>query len=252
MRINVVPVVFIHVLAHDFRRILRVGLESVALVAHRQLFLCRLRVLLRRDVAEVAHALEDVLLALLCARRVDDRVCRRGRFGQAGQHGGFRNGEFLHCFAEIDACGAAEAVGTFAKKNLVHVKLEDLVFRQTVLDLEGEHDLVDLAAVCLLAAQIERTRDLHRDGGSALRATAGQVGQAGTQYAGIIDTAVFVETVVLDCEQRVFHDRRHFGDRYKIPALLTEFTDQDMIGGIYAQRDLGTVIDQCIEIRQTR
>ena len=57
------------------------------------------------DVAVFFHALDDVELARPCPLGVADGVVSRRCFGQARQHGGFRDGDFLERFAKVSFGG---------------------------------------------------------------------------------------------------------------------------------------------------
>ena len=249
-RVGFFAVLRVHELAYHFGHVFGVHVELMALATHRQLLIDSLGVLLRRDVVQVAHALQDVLLTHLGALGVHHGVVRRWRLGQAGQHGRFGQGDVLDVLAEVDLLGAGKAVCTLAQVDLVHVQLEDLILCQARLDLVREQDLVNLARVRLLARQEEVARHLHRDGRRTLRETAMQVRQARAQHADEVDAAVFVEAVVFDRQDRALHHIGHLRDRYEAAALLTEFTDEDVIGGVDAQRNLRTVIGDGVERRQ--
>ncbi len=249
-RIRFFVVLRVHQLAHHFRHVLGVHVELVAFAAHGQLFMDRLVVLLRRDVVQVAHALQDVLLADLGALGVHHRVVRRRRLGQPGQHRGFGQGDVLHVLAEVDLLGAGKAVGALAEVDLVHVQLEDLVLRQAGLDLVGQQHLVDLARIRLLAGEEEVARHLHGDGRGALRQAAVQVGQPRAQHADEVDAAVLIEAVVLDGEHGALHHVGHLRDRHEAAALLAEFADQDVVGGVDPQRNLRAVVGDGVQRRQ--
>ncbi len=251
-RVGFLAVLRVHQLAHDLGHVFGVGRELVALVANPQLFVDRLVVLLRRDVAQVAHPLQDVFLPYLGALAVDHRVVGRRCLRQAGQHRRLGHRDVLDRLAEVDARGAGEAVGALAQVDLVHVQLEDLILAQVRLDLVRQHHLVDLAGVGLLAGQEEVARHLHRDGRRALRQAAAQIRQTRAQHADEIDAAMLVEAVVLDRQHGFLHHVGDFGDRHEVAPLLAEFADQHVVGGVDAQRNLRTVVGQRIERRQVR
>ena len=75
-RVGFFAVLRVHELTHHFGHVFGVHVELMTLAAHRQLLVDRLIVLFRRDVVQVAHALQDVLLAHLGALRVHHRVVR--------------------------------------------------------------------------------------------------------------------------------------------------------------------------------
>ncbi len=244
--VDIFLVLRVHELSHLLGCIFGMGGDAMAIADDGEFFRGCPGVLGRRDVRKVAHAIQHLQLTLPGTRGIDDRVGRCGRLRQSGQHRGFGDGQILHRFAEVGACRAAEAVGTLAEINLVHVQLEDLVFRQRFFDLEREHDFVDLARVGFFPAQKERARYLHGDGGSALRAAVAQVRETGAQYAGVIHAAMLIEVIVLDRNEGLFHDRRHLADWHEVAVFLAEFADQYLVGGKDAQRNLGLIIGQAV------
>ncbi len=252
-RIGFVLVLLVHHLPHHLGDVLAVHRVLVARRAHVDLFLHGRVVLRLRDVADLEHALQDVLLAHLRALRIDDRVIRGRRFRQPREHRGFGQRDVLQVLAEIHARGGREAVRALAEIDLVHVQLENLVLRQGLLDLVREQHFVNLARVGLLARQEEVARDLHRDRASALaRAAVHQVGDTGAQDADEVDAAVFVKAVVLDREHRLLHHVRNVLEAHEAAALLAELADQHVVGREYAQRHLRLVVGQRIERRQLR
>jgi hypothetical protein len=105
--------------------------------------------------------------------------------------------------------GHREAVGAPAEEDLVDVDLENLVFREILLDLEGEEYFVKLARNGLLSGQEEVACHLHGDRRGALAFSAGgEVGAGGPQDAQEVDARVLVEAVVLGGEDRLLEDRR--------------------------------------------
>ena len=101
-----------------------------------QRFLERRLMLLLGDESQIAHAPEHVLLADPGTLRVGDRVEGGRCLGQAGEHRRLCDRNVLERLAEVDLRGGRETVGALTEKNLVNVKLENLVLRKVVLDLE--------------------------------------------------------------------------------------------------------------------
>jgi hypothetical protein len=128
--VGVFLVLGVHHLAHHFIHVFGMHRVLAARGTHLQFFLGGLVVLRLGDEAHVQHALQDVLLADVGALGVDDGVVGRGCLGQAGQHGGFGQGDVLEVLAEIGAGGGGEAEGALAQVDLVHVDLQDLVLGQ--------------------------------------------------------------------------------------------------------------------------
>jgi hypothetical protein len=102
------------------------------------------------DLAELGHAPQHVLLALLGALRIGDRVIERGCLRQPGQHRGLGERELVERLAVVGLRCRGESIGALPEINLVDVELEDLLLGQAVLDLEGEQGLVELAREGLL------------------------------------------------------------------------------------------------------
>src|SRR5687768_6663639 len=126
--------------------------------------------------------------------------------------------------------------------NLIYIELEDLLFREAVLDLEGEQRFVELACKRLLRRQEEVARHLHGDGARALSPPARyEIGPSRAHHADIIDAGVLVEALVLGGDHRVLELLRSVGDRDYGPALLAELADQDALRGIDPKRDLRLV-----------
>ncbi len=208
--------------------------------------------LLGADEADVEHAVEHMALARRGTLQVVERVERRGRLRQAGEHRGLGQREGGHRLAEVGARRGGEAVRAVAEEDLVHVHLEDLVLREVGLDLEREQDLVDLARDRLLGRQVEVARDLHRDRRAALAAGVGQVGQRGARQADRVDALVLVEARVLDGQHGLAQHRREVVQAGELAPLLAELGQQHAVGRIYAQRLLGAVVGQAVDGWQVR
>jgi len=96
----------------------------------------------------------------------------------------------------MDAESAAHPQG-----NLVGVVLEDLLLGKSLLDLQGDHHLLQFAApgLALLVFEEEHVRELRAEGGGSLRSAAlPQVHVGGLDDAKRIQAVVLEETLVLD------------------------------------------------------
>ena len=102
---------------------------------------------------------------------VERRVVFRA-LGQSGEQGGFGEGEVVDVFGEVELAGGFESVGAVAQIDLVRVHGEDLVLGEDTLDLHGEQNFLELAAVGLLIGEEEIARQLHGERGGALGAAA--------------------------------------------------------------------------------
>ena len=88
-RVGVFLELLVHQLARHLGNVFGMHAEFGAVGLDLELFVLGLLVLRLGDVAELAHALQDVLLARAGALRIDHRVVGRRRLRQAGQHGRF-------------------------------------------------------------------------------------------------------------------------------------------------------------------
>ena len=205
------------------------------------------------NVAKLGHPTQHVLLPLLGAVRIGDRVVERRRFGQTGKHRDLAEVQLIERFAEVRLRGRAETVGALAEVNLVDIELEDFLLVQAVLDLEGEQRLVELARKRLFRGEKEVARHLHRDRARPLAAAAGdQVGIGGAQHPDVVDAGVLVKALVLGGDDGVLEERRHIRDGDHRPAFFAEFADQRSFGRIDPQRDLRLVGGERVELREVR
>ena len=205
------------------------------------------------DEAELQHPPQHVLLALRGALRVDHRVVGGGRLGQAGEHRRLGDVQVADGFPEVGVGGYREAVGAPPEEDLVDVDLENLVFREILLDLEGEEYFVKLARDGFLSGEEEVPCNLHSDRGCSLAfAAGGEVGAGGPQDAQEVHARVLVEAVVLGGEDRLLEHRGHVLDADEGAPLLAVLPDQGPVGRVDAQRDLGVVVGQGLERGQGR
>ena len=206
-------------------------------------------VLLGGDEAVVEHAVDDVALADRRPLGIDDRVVRRRRLRQPGEHRRLGDGDVLERLAEIDLAGRGEAERALAERNMVHVDLENLLLGQQAFDLQRKQHLVDFASKCFFRRQIEIARDLHRDRRCALRAARlAEVGQTGADHAHVVDAAVLIELRVLGGEHRVLHHLRDLADRHEVAPLLAELAQEHAVGGEHAHRQLRPVVGEAADL----
>src|SRR5690349_1143014 len=69
--------------------------------------------------------------------------------------------------------------------------------------------------------------------------------------AAKVDAVVMIKVAVFNRDDCILHDGRHVADRHEVAPLFPEFTDQHMVASINTQRNFGTVIGQCIDIRKS-
>jgi hypothetical protein len=238
-----------HQLACHLGHIFRMGLRAGGGVADFQLFFFGRFCLCLGDEVVFQHALDDVELARACTLGVVDGVVGRRRFGQASQHGRFGNADVFQRLAEISFSGSGKAISALAQVNLVQVNLEDLVFAQQMLELEGQQHFVNFAREGFFGRQVDIARHLHGDGGRPLAFSAPEVGDAGAQQSDVVHAAVLVKARVLNRQDRVFH---HLGDVFEgreVAPLFAELANLLALYRIDAHRQLGAVVGQIGHVR---
>ena len=250
--VGLVAVLGVDHLPHHLRGVLAVGQPLLLRAAQPDRLVARLLRLRRRDHPHVHHPLQHHRLAALRARQVHDRVRVIGVLRQARQHRGLADRQFLQRLAVVRMRCRLEAVGPLTQVDLVHVDLQDLVLGQLALDLEGQQDLDELAGVELLLGQVEVARQLLGDGRGALAARREQVGQRRPEDAGERDALVLVEAGVLDRQQRLLHGLGDAVQRQVAAALGAELGQQLAVLGVDAQRLLGVVVGQPVQVGQAR
>src|SRR5580698_386739 len=118
-----------------------------------------------------------------------------------------------------------------AEVHLVHIHLEDLLFREAVLELEGDHDLGDLARDLLIRSEKKPTRKLLRECRStAIHSMCKDILYGAFEGADVVDAAVLKEAAVFDREDRLHHLRRNLAIGHHAPfgaaAALGESSDE--------------------------
>ena len=71
------------------------------------------------DIAEFAHAPQDIVLSELGALHVRDRVVNGWGLGEAGEYRDFGQRQAIQGAPKVDLRGGGEPVGALAKKDLV-------------------------------------------------------------------------------------------------------------------------------------
>ena len=149
--------------------------------------------------------------------------------------------------------GRGESVRALAEIDLVDIELEYLVLGEAVLDLEREQHLVKFARKGFFLGQKKIARNLHGDGAGTLARPAGhEIRQRGANDTDIIDPAVLVKPLVLGREYGLAHLLGHGCDLDHRAPLLPELPDQQSLAAIYAERNLGLIVGQNVDIRKRR
>ena len=100
------------------------------------------------------------------------RVFGRG-LEQAGEHRGLRDGHVLDGFAKIELRRRLHAESSPAHVDAVKVELQDVPFRQVVLEPEGEKGFIDFARDRALVGEKQVLGELLRNRGAALHHAGG-------------------------------------------------------------------------------
>ena len=215
-----------------------------------------LRALRRRcvDRAGIDHRLQHDRPAGEGPIQVARRRVRRWRLDESCEQRRLVHGQIRSALSEIPARGGFDAVEPVAEVRLVQVHLEDLVLRVLALDVAGEDDFLQLAAVGLAASQEAQARELLRDGAAAFRAPARfQVANHGADGADGVDATVLIEPLILDRDDRLDEVGRHLLERQLDPLLL-EDREGVPVPGVEDRRRLRHVAEAVdgVALRQPR
>ena len=160
------------------------------------------------------------------------------RLDQPGEQRGLGHRDLGGVLAEVaERCGL-DAVEPVAEIHLVEIHREDFVLRVLTLETRGDEDLGELAANGLVGGQEALSGELLRDRAAALSQAAFEdVVQGGAANADDIDTAVVVEALILDREDRLHEPGRDFRQR-DIDALLAKDRERGLILRVEERRGL--------------
>ncbi len=144
-----------------------------------------------------------LLHPLLAGVGGDGPVVLAGGLEQGGQVGALTDGQLVDVHAVVRLGRRLDAVRAAAVVAGVHVPGEDLVLAELVVHLEGDDDLLELAADRLLLAQVVVLDVLLGDGRAALLALALEGVEDAAQGALQVDAGVLVEGLVLGRDEGV-------------------------------------------------
>ena len=250
-RIGVVAEALHHQLARLLHSEGGAGVDAFVPGAQMQLLRQRMLQLLRVQMAEGKHALQDMALAEHGTLAVDHRVVGRRGLGQTRQHGGFGHSELVQRLVEVDRRCSGKAVSPLAQIDLVHIQLQQLVLAVGGLQLVGKQHLHQLAAIGFHAAQKEHAGHLHGDGAATLRVfTCADVAEHRARQATKIHAPMRVEIRVLDGQQRLLKRAGNGVDGYQLAALLAVFSQQATVARIDTQGQHGVIVGQMVNGRQ--
>jgi len=168
--------------------------------------------------------------------------------------GGFRDRQFRDRFVEIGECRTGDTVGIQTEKDLVEIKLEDLVLGIGLLDAEGQKRFLELAVEGLVVGEQEVLRHLLSDCGRADRTTAGadilEVDENGTAETPDVHTRMVVEILVFRRKESCLHTVRDSLDRQEQALFMGVFRHERAVAGVHAGRHRRLISAQNCVIRQ--
>ena len=208
-------------LAEEFLRVALLRVRDRRLRTDVDLLGARHLFLRRRDLLFLAHAPEDDEAA--SARRVEVRPRRVGRrrADDAGDHRGFAERQLRCRLAEQLLRHRLDAVDAAAQVHAIEVELEDLFLGQEDLEHHGQRRFLRLAGERARVGEVERARELLRDGAAALFAGArSQVEDGGAGDGDGIDAGVVVEAVILDGDDGVLEVGGDLLEGHVLPLLV--------------------------------
>ena len=251
--VGLLPVLLEHRRAHHLGDVMRLDLHLRRVLSRQQRLGQRLPVGGLGDEAQLAHAPQHIVAAVLGGGRVDQRVVARGRLGQAGEHRGFRQRQLVQRLAEVDVGGGGDAVGTAAEEDAVEVDLEDALLVQLALHLPRQQDLLDLALVAALGREEDIARQLHGDGRAALALLAGGGElERRAHQAEEIDAAVLEEAVVLGGQEGLQQRLGELLVAQRRATLGTELAHALALGAEHQQRCAEIGFAQALDRGQLR
>ena len=196
---------------------------------------CAGRIIAVLAVSSVTNFMSTMAASTVCARRcgavrVVARREPRRRAHQAGEHGGFRDGELLRRLAEIALRRRLDAVGAGAEIDAVEIELDDLGLAELAFQPQRQRHLLHLAGEGALLGQEQVLGELLRDGRAALRhAAPHHVGVERARHADRVDAAMRIEAAVLDGDERLRHVARQFLERNRIAVVLAPRGEQPAV-----------------------
>ena len=192
-----------------------------------------------RDVSVFLHDAQHTVEAFLRLLLVDGRIPRARCRNDAGQHGGFGQGQVFGVLVEVRLCRGLDAVGATTEVDCVHVIAQHFALVLLLRDFDGQERFSELAGICGGFAQIIAFRILLRDGRTALTASCGQIGVQRSCDARQIDAFVGVEGPVFGCDDRVADVIRQYGAIDDFTVLFRVASDFGGAVGIVDGRFFG-------------
>jgi hypothetical protein len=190
------------------------------------------------EPALVAHERQHQIASLCRPLRRRARRIAGWRTDQRCQQRRLVRLEFGGALAEIAARRRLDAVVALAEVHGIEIGLEDPGLAVALLQARCDQDLAQLPLVRPVGRKYHRARQLLRDGAAPFTdAARPEVSPRGRHDAPRIDSAVRVETPVLDGQQRLDHVRRHTLE-WDVDSLLGEKGEGRLAGAIEHDRGL--------------
>ena len=159
-----------------------------------------------------------------------DRVVRGGSLDQPGQGGRLRQGQARRDGAEVPAAGLGQAVVAVAEVGDIGVHPEDLGLAVGQVELDAQHDLLDLDAEPALAGGVEHLGQLLVQGCATLVAVAGDLGGSDPGDRVDVHPGLGVEAVILGRHQGLGEQRRH--RRSRVGRVVRRVDGPGQRGGV--------------------
>ena len=201
-----------------------------------------LRCLLGSDLVVAQHLLKNQIPALERAVRIAHRRVVLRALGQRCQQCRFGQRQVPRMLAEVVLGAGLKAVCPAPHIDLVGIQRKDLRLGEAPFDLQRQEDLLQLATVSLLRGEKEVSRQLHRQRRRALRlAMAMHIPVSRAHHTHQVDTAVVLEVLVLDRENRLAQHRRKLRIRNHDAPLQREGAEDLSVDVVEFGRRAGAV-----------
>ncbi|MGY3680079.1 hypothetical protein ACVWXU_003702 [Streptomyces sp. TE33382] len=168
------------------------------------------------EPAHLDHVVEGVLPAVghqtLAGLAGDGPVVLAGGLEQRGEVGALGDVEILGVDAVVRLRGGLDATGSAAVVRGVDVPGEDVFLALLLVDLEGDHEFLELAAHRRVLGQVVVLHVLLGDGRAALLALAAERVEQAAGGALQVDALVVVEGLVLGRGEGVLDRLRYDGE----------------------------------------
>jgi len=198
--------------------------------------------------AGLDHGIEDDVATLHSALGMTIGIAIAWVLKQPSEHGALGDVELTKRLAEEGLRRLAEAVNLVtsdvAKIHLIGVHLEDLLLVEASLELEGDHNLPQLASDLFFGREEEAASELLRERGtSTAHMVREQILKTAFDGAQIIDSAMIEEVAILNCDDRLHHVLRNLLVGHKAPLgpVLVFREGRDELGLKFVGLELGSV-----------